>query len=155
MFRRILVPVDGSEASLAGVGHAIELAKDSGGRLKLIHVIGEASSIYAQAHGWDVARVLGTLKAAAADLLAGPLQRAKAAAVDAESAVIDDPDHQVWNAIVTEARNWKADLIVIGTHGRRGIRRLVMGSDAESVIRSSPVPVLTVRAQAEEPAPNS
>jgi nucleotide-binding universal stress UspA family protein len=49
---------------------------------------------------------------------------------------------------VREARKWKADLIVIGTHGRRGMRRVVMGSDAEQVVRTSPVPVLLVRATA-------
>ena len=48
-------------------------------------------------------------------------------------------------AIVEYAEQWPADLIVIGTHGRRGIRRLAMGSDAEFVIRTTPVPVLLVR----------
>ena len=47
--------------------------------------------------------------------------------------------------IVAQAKKWRADIIVIGTHGRRGLRRLVMGSDAEEVVRTSPVPVLLVR----------
>ena len=45
-----------------------------------------------------------------------------------------------------DARKQRADLIVLGTHGRRGLRRLVLGSDAEAVVRTSPVPVLLVRA---------
>ena len=50
--------------------------------------------------------------------------------------------------IVAQAKKWGADLIVLGTHGRRGVKRLVMGSDAEQVVRTSPVPVLLVRAKA-------
>jgi nucleotide-binding universal stress UspA family protein len=50
--------------------------------------------------------------------------------------------------IVEQARKWRADLIVLGTHGRRGVRRLVMGSDAEQVIRATRVPVLLVRSKA-------
>ena len=50
------------------------------------------------------------------------------------------------DTIVRDARRQRADLIVLGTHGRRGLRRLVLGSDAEAVVRSSPVPVLLVRA---------
>jgi nucleotide-binding universal stress UspA family protein len=50
------------------------------------------------------------------------------------------------DVIVREAKKQRADLIVLGTHGRRGMRRLVLGSDAEQVVRMSPVPVLLVRA---------
>ena len=52
------------------------------------------------------------------------------------------------DVIVREAQKWKADLIVIGTHGRRGLRRVVMGSDAEQVVRNAPAPVLLIRAAA-------
>ena len=51
------------------------------------------------------------------------------------------------NEIITAAKGWRADLIVLGTHGRRGLKRLVMGSDAELLLRHSPVPVLMVRDQ--------
>lgn len=53
--------------------------------------------------------------------------------------------------VVEQAHIWKADLIVIGTHGRRGVRRLLLGSDAEQVLRTSPVPVLLVRGADETP----
>ncbi|MGA7537737.1 MAG: universal stress protein [Steroidobacteraceae bacterium] len=48
--------------------------------------------------------------------------------------------------IVQRAREWPADLIVCGTHGRRGVRRLLLGSDAEYILRHTPVPILLVRA---------
>jgi nucleotide-binding universal stress UspA family protein len=145
MFRRMLVPVDGSAAASAALAQAIGLARESGSRLRIVHVIGEIEGIYAQAHGWDMTRVLGQLKHAATELLGSALKRAHEAGVEAETGVLESPDRPVWGSIVDDAVRWRADVIVIGTHGRRGISRLVMGSDAESVIRSSPVPVLTVR----------
>ena len=67
---------------------------------------------------------------------------------DRESVLVESITRPVADVIVREARKWKADLIVIGTHGRRGLRRVVMGSDAEQVVRSAPAPVLLIRAAA-------
>ena len=63
----------------------------------------------------------------------------------AESVVIETVGDRVADIIVREAKKWKADLIVMGTHGRRGFNRMVLGSDAEGVLRMAPVPVLMVR----------
>ena len=71
----------------------------------------------------------------------------------ADSALRESFSGRAADEIVAEARECKADLIVLGTHGRRGVSRLVMGSDAEQVVRDAPVPVLLVRAQ--EPAGKS
>jgi nucleotide-binding universal stress UspA family protein len=65
--------------------------------------------------------------------------------VDADSKVLEAIGGRVSKFVVSEAEEWPADLIVMGTHGLRGIERLVMGSDAETVARTSPVPVLLVR----------
>jgi nucleotide-binding universal stress UspA family protein len=65
----------------------------------------------------------------------------------AKAVLVENIARGVADIIVEQARNWRADLIVIGTHGRRGLSRVVMGSDAEGVVRTSPVPVLLVRAQ--------
>jgi nucleotide-binding universal stress UspA family protein len=54
--------------------------------------------------------------------------------------------HRVAELIIKQAKKWRADVIVLGTHGRRGLARVLMGSDAEIVVRESPVPVLLVRA---------
>lgn len=148
MFRRLLVPYDGSPASRAALAQAVSLARESAGRLRVIHVIGELSTMYAEAHGWDAARVRGQMKQAAKEALADALQPSHTGGVETESAILDSPDRPVWAAIIEDAGRWQPDVIVIGTHGRRGISRMVMGSDAESVIRSSPMPVLTVRAPA-------
>lgn len=77
------------------------------------------------------------------------LEDAKAAAraegVEADALMVESSGGRVADLIASHARNWPADLIVMGTHGRRGVSHLFMGSDAESVVRTSPVPVLLAR----------
>lgn len=68
--------------------------------------------------------------------------------VTAKSVLIENMLCNVADVIAGQAKKWHADLIVIGTHGRRGIFRLVMGSDAKGVVRTTPVPVLLVRSTA-------
>jgi nucleotide-binding universal stress UspA family protein len=82
------------------------------------------------------------------------LAQAKRAAEDAgittESALLDTLSARVSDLVVEQAVKWRADLIVIGTHGRRGVGRLLLGSDAEQIVRTAPVPVLLVRAPAKK-----
>ena len=75
---------------------------------------------------------------------------ALAHALKPETVLLDNFGGRAADMIVDQAKQWPADLIVMGTHGRRGVSRLVMGSDAELVLRSSPVPVLLVRDTAGE-----
>jgi nucleotide-binding universal stress UspA family protein len=65
--------------------------------------------------------------------------------LEPESRLLEALGSPAGEEIVRHAKDWPADIIVMGTHGRRGIRRIVMGSDAELVLRTSPVPVLLVR----------
>ncbi len=69
------------------------------------------------------------------------------AGVPFEQKLVEKIGAHAWQELVAQAKDWKADLIVVGTHGRRGLKRLVMGSDAELVLRHSPFPVLMVRDQ--------
>jgi nucleotide-binding universal stress UspA family protein len=66
--------------------------------------------------------------------------------VKADIRMLDSHALRVCDVIVDEAKKWRADLIVMGTHGRRGMTRMLLGSDAEGVLRNTPVPVLLVRA---------
>ena len=66
----------------------------------------------------------------------------------AESVILEIMGGRAADSIVAEANTWGADLIVLGTHGRRGARRLVMGSDAEEIVRTARIPVLLVRSEA-------
>jgi nucleotide-binding universal stress UspA family protein len=144
-YRRILVAVDGSAAANKGLREALRLAKAQGAKLCILHVLDE---FYAFA-GYDG---LGAMQ----DLLPGfreggerILAKAKALAakarVPAQTVMREVVGGAAAGPIVREARKQRADLIVLGTHGRRGVRRMVLGSDAEQVVRSSRVPVLLVR----------
>ena len=71
--------------------------------------------------------------------------RVEASGVPVETALFDSFAGRVCDLVVAEAPNWHADLIVLGTHGRRGVGRVFMGSDAEQIVRLAPTPVLLVR----------
>ena len=141
MYDRILVPVDGSPTSDHGLQEAIRIAKLTKGRLRLIHVIDELSLIYAG----NQLSFMPTLREEAGRLLDSDKKIAEADGVEAETVLKDIFKGRVHELILTEARNWPADLIVLGTHGRRGIDRLTMGSSAENILRQATVPVLLVR----------
>jgi nucleotide-binding universal stress UspA family protein len=143
MYQRILVPIDGSDTSTRGLDEAIQLAKLTGARLRLVHMVDELS--FATGFGGYAGDVAGVLKTAGNAVLAQGQARAKAAGVEVETALFETLSHRLSDVVVDEIGKWKADVVVIGTHGRRGIGRWLLGSDAEQVLRTSPVPVLLVR----------
>lgn len=151
MYQRILVPVDGSETSRRGLDEALRLAAAVGGHVRVLHAIDELSFALAMdAYAGNPGGWLDTLRQQGTQLLARAAAQATAAGVSADTVLRDEfrsPVHQVVN---DEARDWGAELIVLGTHGRRGLGRMVMGSSAEQILRSARVPVLLVRAP-EEP----
>jgi nucleotide-binding universal stress UspA family protein len=77
---------------------------------------------------------------------------ARSAGVAAEQQLMEAPGMRLGDTVASEARQWEADLIVVGTHGRRGIGRVLLGSGAEQVIRSAPVPVLVIPGGDRQPA---
>lgn len=153
MFHDILVPIDGSACSAAGLDHAIGLARASGARLHLLHVLDAYPMVsamgmeWASAEAWEA--MLQGAREAGDRLMQAALATARAAGVAAESDIVEFPAARVADAIVEEAGRRGAGLIVIGSHGRRGISRLMLGSDAERVLRTASVPVLVVHAPAE------
>jgi len=152
MYRRILVPVDGSRTAGLGLAEALRLAKAQGAVLRLVNVVNDLAAFAGPEVAIYSDQVLKGLQAHGRAVLAEAEQAARAAGVNAETRCIETAGEGAGDAIVAEARAWKADLIVIGTHGRRGLRRLVLGSDAETVVRTAPVPVLLVRATEGSPA---
>jgi len=147
MYKKILVPVDGSATSLLGLTEAIKIAKDSGGTLKLVHVVNELiiDTGYTTGGGLYYGDIIESLREGGKKTLAEAEKTVRAQGVKFDSELIETIGRRAAEAIVEQAVRWSADLIVMGTHGRRGIRRLALGSDAESVLRSAPVPVLMVR----------
>jgi nucleotide-binding universal stress UspA family protein len=147
MFRRILVPVDGSATAARGLREAIRLAKDQRAKVRMVHVVDESVVIAAAEAGVDLDPVVEGLVKRGRRLLEAARRAADRQGVRVEVAMYESLAGPAADAILREARKWRADLIVMGTHGRRGIRRLVLGSDAEQVMRRTPVPVLLVRAR--------
>jgi nucleotide-binding universal stress UspA family protein len=143
-YKRILVPVDGSSVSDRGLKEAIKLARDSGARVRLLHVVAEYFALASTEAAVDIGPILEGMRRGGRKTLARVERRARGQGVKLETALAEKPGGRVADAIVAEAKRWRADLIVMGTHGRRGMKRMLLGSDAELVIRYSPVPVLLV-----------
>src|SRR4030095_579588 len=148
MYQRILVPVDGSSTSMKGLEQAIEMARLTQARLRLIHVIDELSFALAMDaySGCYTREWLGTLRENGARILTTCKEKTEAAGIEADTVLCDTLKGSVHDRVTSEAANWPADLIVLGTHGRRGAKRLFLGSSAEHILRLAPVPVLLVRA---------
>jgi nucleotide-binding universal stress UspA family protein len=145
----ILVPIDGSDTARRGMDEAIVLAQHLGSSLHFLNVV-DARLLIAEVSAYlPPEQLLNGWRAAGEALLLQAVDTAKAKGVAATRAVRCDPGLRVCDVIVQEARNSGAQLIVMGTHGRHGLRRLALGSDAELVLRDSPVPVLLVRGLAQ------
>jgi nucleotide-binding universal stress UspA family protein len=146
MYQKILVPVDGSATSDLGLNEATKLAKLTGARVRLLHVVDVLSLAIA---GEGMVGTAGDVLAAVRESGRTILQRAEAsvqsAALSVDTVLLDNSAGRVAEIVADEAASWGADLIVLGTHGRRGVGRLILGSDAEQVLRLAPVPVLLVR----------
>jgi len=145
-YRRILVAVDGSPAARRGLREALRLAKAQRSRLFILHVVNEFFAydyMESAAVGTDV---MAVLRDAGRRILARAQAAARRQGVRAETVMREIVGGAAAEPIAREARRRRADLIVLGTHGRRGVRRLVLGSDAEQVVRTATVPVLLVRA---------
>lgn len=142
-FKHILVAVDFAESSKEALALAIDLSKQYGAALTLIHT-------------WEIPMYgYGPMDLPASDMLT-PIHGAARKEIDALLAAVhkERPDAQAilargipWREIIDAIEQKKPDLVVMGTHGRRGLVRAVLGSVAEKIVRMSPVPVLTVRAK--------
>ena len=145
VYRKILVPVDGSPTSVAGLNEALRLAKNQKARVRLIHIVDEVPIFSSAEGGLNIEPVVESLKSGGKRILARAEKLAAARGAKAETELFENATSRVADVLVARAKRWRADLIVMGTHGRRGVNRLMLGSDAELVVRNSPVPVLLVR----------
>jgi nucleotide-binding universal stress UspA family protein len=152
MYKKILVPIDGSETSTRGLSEAIEIAKGGGGQLCLVHVVNELILDYSYGARDYGSSVVDSLREVGNAILKQAEETVRKSGLSVQSVLLECVGGPAADSIVKQASEWHADLIVMGTHGRRGIRRFAMGSDAESVVRESPVPVLLVRQAAKSDA---
>lgn len=150
MYDRILVPTDGSAGSRRAIAHAIELAGAHEATVDALYVVNTVSftSLPMEA-SWEGVNDL--LRDEGEDAIAEVERLCDDRDVDVRRVVLEgSPSRE----IVTYAEREGCDLIVMGTHGRGGIDRLLLGSVAERVVRSSHVPVLTLRVGGSEPQPD-
>lgn len=147
MYQRILVPVDGSPAADRGVQEAIRLAGALKARLLFLHVLDDYPMLQEMTAQGSLDAMLRDLRHAGLDVLTKARQAAEQASVHCETVLREVAGRRVADVIIDQVALHHCDLVAIGTHGRRGLARLAMGSDAEQVVRHSPVPVLLVRQQ--------
>ena len=144
MFSRLLLPLDGSPTAFLALDHAEALARLSGADVTLLHVIEPTrpSSGFARPKVYT-RDILPGFVATGQALLEDAANRLWLVGVRAQTVLLQAWTDSAATHIVEQAEG--ADLIILGTHGRRGVRRLLMGSDAEQVARTAPVPVMLVR----------
>jgi nucleotide-binding universal stress UspA family protein len=145
-YRKILVAVDGSPAATKGLREAIRLAKEEHAQLVILHAVDEFYAFATPEGAAPLTDLLPVLREGGQRVLAKAKSFAAREKVKVTTVLREKMGGPVADFIVREARKQRADLIVLGTHGRRGVRRMVLGSDAEQVVRAASVPVLLVRA---------
>jgi nucleotide-binding universal stress UspA family protein len=146
MYRHLLIPVDGSDASKAGLREVVRIATPEVSKLRVVHVIDSSVG----KSSYDPGTVGDTIIQASRDTGTTILAEAREVLTKydlrAECVLIESHGGRVASRIIAQAREWPADLIIMGSHGRRGLARVALSSEAEEVFRESPVPVLLVRA---------
>ncbi len=147
MYQRILVPLDGSPTSERALQEAIKLA-DGKAQLRLIYVVEEIYLLDAEGYAFlDLAQLQKAVRDTGERTLAVAAGQLQKFAITAETSLLEGGGEHVASVINSEAKRWEANLIVIGTHGRSGFNRLLMGSVAEGVVRGASIPVLLIRAE--------
>jgi len=144
MYQRIYVPVDNSEASLSALAEACKFAQSSGAVVRIVHVVDMTRQ------GWgntDFVEPAELMKDAdeQSEILLQAKELAQSFQIESECKVLKNWCDQIADTLCEDAKAWHADLIVMNTHGRGGIKRLVLGSVAEGVMRASAIPLLLMR----------
>ena len=152
MYKRILVAIDGSDTSDLALREAIGLAKDQNAMLRLVHVVDVTAPAYMAAEvtvavHFPLAEYQKALKESGEQLLKTRATTARGAGVNVETKLITVGmvGERIHEAIEEQPKQRPANLIVVGTEGRRGFQRLMIGSVAEGLARISTKPVLLIR----------
>ena len=150
MYKRILVSLDGSATSNKALAAALELGSSSAGSLaiRLIHVLDEMAYFTGlDPYAGQTYSAVHVMRQAGEKILAEGLVICKSAGVQADTVLVDRLGARLAETVAETARKWPASLVVVGTHGRKGVGRMLMGSGAEQIIRMAPCPVLVIRGE--------
>lgn len=138
--------MDDTKTAHYALERAIQLAKEQKAKLRIVHVV-DYINLTAGVEGVNVERFMDSIKEFGKDLLKRSVEAAAKKGVKAEKKLIESSElmSHIADKILNDATKWRADLIVVGTHGRRGIKRLFWGSVAETIIREASIPILIFR----------
>lgn len=152
MYKTIVVAVDDSETSTMALYEAVNLCNVLKSKLWIVHVINISLPFTDMGYiNLDVESYQGGIKKQGRLLLSKMETIANSVGIKVETKLIEDEDDRRISELITESSNkLNAELLVLGSHGRRGIHRFLMGSVAEEVVKSVNIPILLVRAQIEE-----
>ncbi|CAB3769986.1 universal stress protein [Paraburkholderia solisilvae] len=152
MYKRILVAVDGSRTSRGAFDAALHLAASFGATLRAYYVV-ENTPMYFEAPGYDPGILQKQFVQQGKELTAELTQAMRERSVSGDVTVGEaTPSDDVPTLVLRAAADYQADLIVMGTHGRRGMQRLILGSVAERCVRQSTLPVLLIPSAANQDA---
>jgi len=141
MFDKILVPIDGSKGSERALQVAAEVAQRFGSKVVLVFVAEPPGMLYPP--GLSYVDLMDSTTKWGREIVGSAAEKLQKGGIsEVEKHVREGHPAQV---ILDSVAEWKVDLVVMGTHGRRGLDRVLLGSVAEEVVRRSPVPVITVR----------
>jgi len=148
MYKRILFATDGSSVSNLALRQAAMLAAAFKAQLRIVTIADQYSfdqSWWVNAEAFE--QLLSRMRESWSKVLAEAQAEARKSGIEAETRLIEleEQGQRISDRISHEAAAWPADLIVLGTHGRRGMDRLVLGSVAEGVARTAAAPVMLVR----------
>ncbi|MDA8361925.1 MAG: universal stress protein [Gammaproteobacteria bacterium] len=147
MYARIMVAIDGSTTSDRALKEAIALTKDQKAQLRLVHVIDQTPIMQADI-GWpDNDELEDIFVKSGQRIVDEAVANAAKEGLKVEASVLRESGKRIASVIVDEAKDWSAQLLVVGTHGRHGVERLLLGSVAEGILRAASMPVLLVRGQ--------
>lgn len=144
MYQHILLPLDGSPTSALALQEALKFAQQQNARLELMHVL-EDVWYFEDGSMLNYAELLESMKISGKKILAQAQMLAQQEGITVEIKLLEAGGKRIANVIVEEAERWSAELIIIGTHGRSGFSRLLLGSIAEGVVRTAHIPILLIR----------
>ncbi|WP_018150032.1 universal stress protein [Leeia oryzae] len=146
MYQRIFVPVDESQTSGVALTEAIRFAQDQHAIIRLVHVVDLAQFFWGGAEFIDTSELQQNLINAGQKVLAEAEARVKDAGINVDSQLHQTYGERIARVITDDAKAWNADIVVMGTHGKRGFDHLLLGSVAEGVMRMATTPILMIRA---------
>ncbi|HEV7820216.1 MAG TPA: universal stress protein [Burkholderiales bacterium] len=148
MYKRMLVPVSASAASMLGLREAVRFAKDQQARLRIVHIVDESALVQYPESVDITGKVLDSFVKDGEKTLRDAVAFANRLGIKAEHVLYKSVVGALTDVILKEAKNWRADVIVMGAHEQSKLEHFFLGSDAETIARSTHLPVLLIHAAA-------